>query len=76
MTAITRLYDSYSHARSVVRDLRTIGILDSEISVVANSNATTVDNETSNTATGASVGAAQRQRRDRHMDPPRAFRCR
>ena len=58
MTAITRLYDSYTHARSVVRDLRAIGVLDSEISVVANSNATTVDEETSNTATGASVGAA------------------
>lgn len=58
MTAITRLYDSYSHAQNVIRDLNALGIPDSEISVIANRAATYYEDEPSNTATGASVGAA------------------
>ena len=57
MTPITRLYDSYATAQVVVQDLKSAGVADSEISVVANSAATEVDHEPSNTAAGASLGA-------------------
>ena len=58
MTAITRLYDSYGHAQGVLRDLKSAGISQSQISVVANPSAEGIEEETSNTTTGASVGAA------------------
>lgn len=57
MTTITRLYDSYAHARIVIRDLKAAGIADSDISVVANQAGASIEEETSNTATGASLGA-------------------
>lgn len=59
MTVITRLYDSYSHAQIVVRDLKAIGVPESDISVFANPNGEGgYEEEASNTATGASLGAA------------------
>lgn len=57
MTPITRLYDSYAHAQTVIQDLKAAGIADTEISVVANRNATGIEDESSNTGTGASIGA-------------------
>ena len=57
MTPITRLYDSYAHAQIVIQDLKAAGIADTEISVVANRNATGIEDEASNTGTGASIGA-------------------
>ena len=57
MTAITRLYDSYAQAQVVLRNLKAAGIADSEISVVANRTGAGIEEETSNTATGASLGA-------------------
>ena len=56
MTAITRLYDSYAHAQVVLHDLKVAGIADSDISVVANQKGAGIE-ESSNTATGASLGA-------------------
>lgn len=57
MTAITRLYDSYAQAQVVLRNLKAAGIADSEISVVANRTGAGIEEENSNTATGASLGA-------------------
>ena len=57
MTAITRLYDSYAHAQIVVRDLKAAGFADNVISVVANPKAAGIEEDSSNTATGASIGA-------------------
>jgi hypothetical protein len=58
MTVVTRLYDTYTHAQTVVRDLKAIGISESDISVFANPKGEGYEEETSNTATGASLGAA------------------
>lgn len=55
-TTITRGYDSYSDAKTVVSDLKAAGFKDSDISLVANKHKS--DPITDGIATGAGVGAA------------------
>jgi hypothetical protein len=57
MTVVTRLYDSYDDAQIVMRDLKAIGVSDGEISITS-SRSEVHEDETSNTAVGASAGAA------------------
>ena len=61
MQTITKVYDSYSKARSTVHDLEAAGIPTSAISVLANqdiSNQYSIENETDTEAgTGAGLGA-------------------
>jgi uncharacterized membrane protein len=61
MPTITRIYDTYDHARAVFDELRRNGFMDAEISLVANkSTSERFGNvkDASGTATGAEVGAA------------------
>jgi hypothetical protein len=61
MPSITRVYDTYSHAKTAVSELENAGIPSSEISLVANkyvSDQYADVEETSATGTGAGVGAA------------------
>ncbi len=61
MQAITRVYDTYAHAKQVVTELERTGIPSSDISLVANKYVSEQYEDVgdmSGTATGASVGAA------------------
>ena len=58
MTTITRLYDRYAHAQSVIAELKRQGIQESQMSVIANRGSVSVDVETSGAATGAAAGSA------------------
>ncbi len=61
MATITRVYDTYSHAKQTVTDLEAAGVPGGEISLVANKHVSDqyadVD-ETSAAGTGAGIGAA------------------
>jgi hypothetical protein len=54
-TTLTRSYDNYSDAKTVVSDLKTAGFTDGDISIVANKES---DSVMDGVATGAGVGAA------------------
>ena len=56
MQTITRVYDTYAHAEAAVRDLESVGVPASEISLVANKDLYADD--VSATAVGAELGAA------------------
>lgn len=61
MTTVSRVYDTYAHARSVVADLESAGIPSSDISLIANryvSDEYTSADLASSTGTGAGIGAA------------------
>ena len=61
MAVITRVYDTYAHAQTVVSDLEASGLAASDISLVANKHVSAhYDNvdEVSSAGTGASVGGA------------------
>ena len=60
MATVTRVYDTYAHAKNVVMDLETARIPTSDISLVANKYVSdTYDNvdEASPTGSGAGIGA-------------------
>lgn len=60
MRNVTKVYDSYDRARKTVRELEAAGIPSSDISLIANQKVTAEykdHDETSNTSTGAGVGA-------------------
>lgn len=54
-TTLTRSYDRYADAKTVVSDLKSAGFTDSDISIVANKES---DSVMDGVATGAGVGAA------------------
>ena len=58
MATITKVYDSYAQAENAVRALEDAGVPASNISVVSNRNIDRDDDDTSETAAGAGIGAA------------------
>ena len=61
MATLTRIYDTYAHARNVVRELETAGVPSSDISLLANKHVSAdyADVEdVSATGAGAGIGAA------------------
>lgn len=61
MASVSRVYDSYAQARSVVRDLEAAGIPSADISIIANkyvSGDSGTSDLASSAGTGAGIGAA------------------